>query len=134
MEYHGRVILRFRIVQHGEIIDRTCLFHRIVCKRHILRCQRLPVGERYIIAYRHRPGQPVLTDIVIRSEIIADGQVRIRHGQRALDQRLMDMFPGSPAIGRVKARLRLGVWIHGNDHRITLRTGTRCISGIRLIS
>ena len=137
MEEHGCITGSFRVIQHSKIIDRTGLFHRIIGERHILRCQRLSVRKLHIVPDLHRPGQAVFAGAVCGGQIIPDGQICICNCKRTLDQRLMNMFPCSPAVGRIKPCFRLGGRIHNNDNRaacfcllprtVTLRCAPRVI-------
>ena len=119
MKDNRRIIRRLRIVQHCKVIDRTGLFYRIVCKRHVFGSQRFSIGKLYVIADRDCPCQTVFTDCIIRRQIISDRQIRVRHRECTLDQRLVDMLSRSPSVGRVKSRLGLRVRVHSNyDRRI----------------
>ena len=105
MKDHGGLIGGLRIVQHGEVVHRAGGFHRVVSKGHILRRQGLPIGEGHVVPDGHRPGEAVLADGVSGG-----------HGESGLDQGLVDVFPGPPAEGRVKAGGGLRVGVHGHHY------------------
>ena len=107
MKYRRSAIRRLRTLQHGKVVDRTGVPQGIVRKRHIPGSQLLSVCKIRIIPYLHGPGKPVLADLHISCQVISYFQVRGCHGQRTLNQRLMDMFARPPAIGRVKS----GLWL-----------------------
>ena len=60
MKYHRAVVRRLRIIQHGEIVDGALRLHRVVGERHVLRCQRLAVGEGNVVADCDGPGEAIL--------------------------------------------------------------------------
>jgi|GEM_PF-7047536 len=118
MELHGGIVHRNGLLQHGKIVDRACILQRVIGKGHILCGQRLSVRKSHIIPDLHLPGEPVLTGLDVLRQIIADLKVRRGHRQSALDQRLVDVLTGSPAVCRVKACLRLRCGAHDHDDRI----------------
>ena len=105
MELHGGIVHRNGLLQHGKIVDRACILQRVIGKGHILCGQRLSIRKSHIIPDLHLPGEPVLTGLDVLRQIIADLKVRRGHRQSALDQRLVDVLTGSPAVCRVKACL-----------------------------
>ena len=118
VENHSGVVHRLGVVQHGEVVDRAGCLDGVVGEGHILGSQGFTVGELHIIPDGDRPGQAVLAGLAGGGQVIADGQVGIGHREGALDQRLMDVLSRAPAEGRVKARFRLGIGVHGNDDRV----------------
>ena len=127
MEDHSIAVQRLRAFKHCKIIDRAGLPQRIICKCDILRCQRFPVRKFDIIADCHRPCQSILRGFHIGSQIITNPQIRRCHRKSTLNQRLMDMFAGPPAIGGVKSRFRFGICCHNNHHRIFLLLCVLCL-------
>ncbi len=113
---HGGLVGGLGIVQHGEVVDRAGRLYGVVGKGHVLGGQGLPVGEGHVVPDGHRPGEAVLADGVSGGQVIADGQVRVGDGEGGLDERLVDVLPGAPAEGGVKAGGRFGVGVHGDDH------------------
>ena len=120
MKDHRGPVYRLGIVQHGEVVHRAALLYRIVGKGHVLRRQGLPVGENRVVPDGHRPGEAVLADVIPGGQVIADGQVRVGDGEGGLNERLMDVLPRSPAEGRVKARGRFRIGVHGHDDLMRL--------------
>ena len=107
MEYHSSVICSLSFIQHGKIIHRTVITKGIIGKSHIFCCQCFPVCKLHIRTDRYSPGHPILRCFHICSQIIPDGKILICHSQRTLNQRFMNMFPGAPAINRIKT----GLWL-----------------------
>ncbi len=128
MEDHRIAVQRLRAFKHCKIIDRAGLPQRIICKCDILRCQRFPVRKfRTSLADCHRPCQSILRGFHIGSQIITNPQIRRCHRKSTLNQRLMDMFAGPPAIGGVKSRFRFGICCHNNHYRIFLLLCVLCL-------
>lgn len=105
------------MIQHGKIVDRTGSFYRIISKCHVSGCQRFAIGKLHIIPDLNGPEQSILTDRIVRGQIIINGQIRIRDSQRTLDQWFVYMLSRAPSKGRIKSGFRLRVRIHGNNDR-----------------
>ena len=105
-------------LQHGKIIDRAVVAAVIVGKRYVFCCQWFSVCKFYIVTDLYCPDKPVLTDRIICGKIHSNRQIFVGNSKCALYQRLMNMLSGSPAICRIKSRLRLRSCRHGNNHFI----------------
>ena len=117
VKFHRYVIHRHRALQHGKIIHAAVFGTEIIGKRHVRSGQLLSVRKIGVIPDGHCPQQTVLRHRVIHSQIHPDLQIRRSGGQRALNQRLMHMLSRSPAVNRIKTRLRLRGRRHGHDDR-----------------
>ena len=70
MKFHDGVIHRHCLLQHGEIVDGAFLLAVIVSKGHILGGELFPVGEGHVVPNLHGPGETVLADRIISSQIL----------------------------------------------------------------
>ena len=126
MEYYGGVVHRLGVVQHGKVVYRAGSLDGIVGKGHVRGGQGLPVGEFHVIPDLDRPGEAIIADLDVGGQVVADGQIGVGHRERGLDQGLMDVLTGAPAVGGVEAGFGLGGGAHGNNHAVPaagLRSG-----------
>ena len=121
MKQHRRIPNRFGMVKHCEVIDRTARLNRIIGERDIRGGQLFPVRKPDVIPDFHRPEHPVRTRIHCNCQVIPNLKVFAGHRQGAVEQRFMHVFARAPAINRVEARFRFGVWPHRHHNCIPLR-------------
>ena len=118
VELHGRVVDGLGRIQHGEIAHRALLLNRVISKCNVGRGQRLAVGELDVVSDGDRPSQAVLRHGIAGREIVADGQIGICDRERALNERLVNVFARAPTVSRVKTGSRFRIDIERDDNRI----------------
>ena len=116
------------LVHHGQVTFAGLAVRNAVDRvGHIMRRERLAVGELRVRTNSERPGEAVVAAGVRRREVVFEAHVGRRSQKRGLDKRLMNMLAAAPGDERVEASGGLAAHGHGDRNLrgmlFTLRGG-----------
>ena len=117
MDFARFIVYGDRLVHHGQIALAGLAVRNAVDRvGHIMRRERLAVGELRVRANGERPREAVVTTGVCRREVVFEAHVGRRGQKRGLDKRLMNMLAAAPGDERVETSSRLAARRHGDRY------------------
>ena len=114
--FHGSIVQSHGTFDHGKvgfgtfgITDGVEGIYNITCG------ERITVGEFHVITDGKSPNFAAIGRTVFHRKVIDEIHIRVGGDQGTLDQRFVNVIPGTPAHNGVKSPLRLGTGAHGDN-------------------
>ena len=115
MNFARFVVYGDRLVHHSQIALAGLAVRNAVDRvGHIMRRERLAVGELRVRANGERPREAIVAAGIRRREVVFEAHIGRRGQKRGLDKRLMHMLAAAPGDERVEASGGFAAHGHGD--------------------